>query len=153
MPVYTYTTLDDPLATIETFAQGINGSGQIVGYYYAQASNSFQGFLRLIAPALEQAPGGFGNALSAADRAVGGSIEVAVVGDQTAARPLLEAAWRPYVPNRVLAAGPAGTADPALLAGRTLVGGAAAAYVCRNFTCELPVTDPNPLSEQLRVAN
>ncbi|TML78322.1 MAG: thioredoxin domain-containing protein, partial [Actinobacteria bacterium] len=32
-----------------------------------------QGFLRLIAPALEQAPGGFGNALSAADRAVGGS--------------------------------------------------------------------------------
>jgi len=112
-----------------------------------------QGFLRLIAPALEQAPGGFGNALSAADRAVGGSIEVAVVGDQTAARPLLEAAWRPYVPNRVLAAGPAGTADPALLAGRTLVGGAPAAYVCRNFTCELPVTDPTALSEQLRVAN
>src|SRR5438132_14284405 len=35
MPVYTYTTLDDPLALAigSTSAQGINASGQIVGFY------------------------------------------------------------------------------------------------------------------------
>src|SRR5262245_18152843 len=37
MPVYTYTTLDDPLAvggdTLGTYASGINAAGQIVGYY------------------------------------------------------------------------------------------------------------------------
>ena len=33
MPVYNYTTLDDPLAAEGTFAYGINTSGQIVGYY------------------------------------------------------------------------------------------------------------------------
>ncbi len=40
MPVYTYTTLDDPLATttLGTEAFGINDSGQIVGRYY---SNGF----------------------------------------------------------------------------------------------------------------
>jgi hypothetical protein len=35
-----------------------------------------------------------------------------------------------------------------LLAGRTLVAGAPAAYVCRDFTCRLPVTD----SMELRAA-
>ena len=33
MTTYTYTTLNDPLATAGTFAQGINDAGQIVGYY------------------------------------------------------------------------------------------------------------------------
>jgi probable HAF family extracellular repeat protein len=35
MPVYTYTTFDDPLATTNgTIANGINGLGQIVGTYF-----------------------------------------------------------------------------------------------------------------------
>src|SRR5262249_57246583 len=42
MPVYTYTTLDDPLAVMGTFAQGINASGQIVGSY---VNNGGHGFL------------------------------------------------------------------------------------------------------------
>jgi len=33
MPVYTYTTIDDPLATANTHANGINDNGQIVGSY------------------------------------------------------------------------------------------------------------------------
>src|SRR5262245_17236474 len=35
MPVYTFTTFDDPLATNFTFAHGLNGMGQIVGTYTA----------------------------------------------------------------------------------------------------------------------
>jgi probable HAF family extracellular repeat protein len=33
MPVYTYTTIDDPLATKGTTAEDINNAGQIVGSY------------------------------------------------------------------------------------------------------------------------
>src|SRR5262249_6007641 len=43
MPVYTHTTIDDPLATSGTVAYGINDFGQIVGYYGGAAG--FHGFL------------------------------------------------------------------------------------------------------------
>jgi probable HAF family extracellular repeat protein len=45
MPIYTYTTLDDPLASgPSTVADGINGSGQIVGGY-GDSSFHRHGFL------------------------------------------------------------------------------------------------------------
>jgi len=44
MPVYTYTTLDDPAATRGTFANGINASSQIVGDY-ADNNSIVHGFL------------------------------------------------------------------------------------------------------------
>ena len=43
MPIYTYTTIDDPLATNGTRAFGINASGQIVGTY--QDNTGLHGFL------------------------------------------------------------------------------------------------------------
>jgi Bacterial Ig-like domain len=33
VPTYTYTTLDDPFATLGSFAEGINKGDQIVGFY------------------------------------------------------------------------------------------------------------------------
>src|SRR5215475_4038278 len=50
--------------------------------------------------------------------------------------------------GRAGAAGPEPAEAVPLLAGRTLVAGAPAAYVCRDFTCRLPVTD----SIELRAA-
>src|SRR5436190_460406 len=44
MPVYTYTTLDDPSANNNTQAFGINASGRIVGQYI-DANNHTHGFL------------------------------------------------------------------------------------------------------------
>src|SRR5437879_13398637 len=44
MPIYTYTTLDDPLAVgLHTFALGINSTGQIVGQYLN--NGGYHGFL------------------------------------------------------------------------------------------------------------
>jgi hypothetical protein len=42
-----------------------------------------------------------------------------------------------------------GGPEPALLAGRGLVDGAPAAYVCRKFACRLPVTSPEALRAEL----
>ena len=42
MPIYTYTTLEDPLAPDITEAYGINDNGQIVGYSF---DASYHGFL------------------------------------------------------------------------------------------------------------
>ena len=107
------------------------------------------GFLRLISPVLEQAPGGFGNALCALDRGLGASLEIAIVGEPNAARALLETAWEPYIPNRVIAAAAGPSDDPALLKDRATVDGKPAAYVCRDFVCELPVTDTTSLTKRL----
>ena len=57
-----------------------------------------------------------------------------------------------YLPNRVV-----GHVDPdaggsalPLLAGKTLVGGRAALYVCRDFACQAPVTEPDAVAAGAR---
>jgi probable HAF family extracellular repeat protein len=45
MPVYTYTSLNDPSATTGTKAFGINDAGQIVGGYDAGSIGTVHGFL------------------------------------------------------------------------------------------------------------
>ena len=112
--------------------------------------------LRLVREAMAGAPTGFGHALCALDLYVGPAHEVAIIGDpaRDATRALAaEVTNTVYRPNVVLAvAGPADerstTAVP-LLRDRTMLEGRPAAYVCRRFTCKLPVTDPASLREQL----
>jgi uncharacterized protein len=61
-----------------------------------------------------------------------------------------------YLPNRVVTGMVAGDAGAAagipLLQGREAVGGKPTAYVCRNYACELPVTDRVALARQLEGA-
>jgi uncharacterized protein len=117
----------------------------------ASLEEAATGFLRLLAPALKQAPSGFGQALSALDRALGRAVEIAVVGDLDSleARALLDTAWRPYLPNRAMAAGPEGTVEPPLMRARAAKNELPAAYVCENFACKEPVTEPADLAKQL----
>jgi uncharacterized protein YyaL (SSP411 family) len=54
--------------------------------------------------------------------------------------------FRPHV---VLAGGPEGTNRPELLRDRGTVDGEPAAYVCENFACQRPVTEPEALTASL----
>ncbi|GAA3473837.1 thioredoxin domain-containing protein [Nonomuraea roseola] len=106
--------------------------------------------------------------LAVARAALTGPVEVAVVGppDDPRTAQLHRAALLADVPGLVVALGPEGawgTADTRgaqdgsggivpLLEGRGLVDGAPAAYVCRGFTCRLPVTTPADLRAELAVA-
>ncbi len=93
----------------------------------------------------EKAPRFAGWSLAAAVTLLDGPLEVAVVGPAGAARDALEARAL-ALPGAVVVVGAPDTPGEGeripLLAGRTEVDGRAAAYVCRGFVCERPVTDP-----------
>jgi uncharacterized protein YyaL (SSP411 family) len=110
--------------------------------------------LRPIADLMGRHPTGFGRFLSAHDFHLGPRVEVALVrpaaGDGL--QHLVAETFGRYLPNRVVAGGVAGDAAAAalpLLAGREAIGGRATAYVCRNYACDLPVTDRDGLRRQL----
>ncbi|MFH9403115.1 thioredoxin domain-containing protein [Streptomyces sp. NPDC017638] len=90
--------------------------------------------------------------LAVAEALLDGPREVAVVGpgpddERTAA--LYRTALLGAAPGAVVACGIPDSDEFPLLAGRTLVDGAPAAYVCRGFVCDLPVTDPQALRTRL----
>jgi uncharacterized protein len=101
-------------------------------------------------------PTAFAMWLQAIDLALAPVAEIAIVGDpaDAATQALLAVASSGYEPNRVVALklGDASTSAVPLLADRVRVGGRPTAYVCREFTCRLPVTDPDALRDQLAEA-
>ena len=111
--------------------------------------------MRLMADALGQQPLAFGRMLGALDFALSPGQEIAIIGDPAAAdtRALLAEVWRRYLPNSVLALrrpdDAAAAALVPLLADRGQIDGRATAYVCQNYVCKLPVTEPEALGEQL----
>jgi uncharacterized protein YyaL (SSP411 family) len=110
--------------------------------------------LASVAGYLARYPTGFGQWLQAATFASADVVEVAVVGEPSDAATgrLLEPVWSTWRPFQVLAVAPAdavaSSAVP-LLADRVAIDGRPTAYVCRGFTCQLPVTDAAALRRQL----
>ena len=112
--------------------------------------------LETIAEPMARYPLAFGHALTAADLAVFGAVEVALVGNTASndMQALVRAANTPFVPSLVLAAGPEGDGDGiALLANRPMRDGQATAYVCRGYVCDAPVTEPGALFDRLTHAS
>jgi uncharacterized protein YyaL (SSP411 family) len=96
--------------------------------------------------------------LAVARAALDGPVEVAVVGPAGDPRTeiLHREAYLADVPGLVVALGHGevsngelSNGEVPLLEGRQLIAGAPAAYVCRGFTCRLPVTTPEDLRAQL----
>jgi uncharacterized protein len=131
---------------------------------HREAAGSALGVLPGIAARYPRAAG---TGLAVAEAWLAGPAEIAVVGppadDRT--RALHQTALHAAPPGAVLAlgdgtlpsgsgpsgSGPAGSGPVGapLLEGRGLVDGAPAAYVCRQFTCQVPVTTPERLREAL----
>lgn len=96
-----------------------------------------------VAALIDQAPRFAGWSMATAEAMLSGPLEVAVVGaDSDARRALHRAALA--IPGAVVVAGEPDLEVP-LFADRTEIDGKPAAYVCRDFVCQLPVTDPRSL--------
>ncbi|WP_431985989.1 thioredoxin domain-containing protein [Streptomyces griseoflavus] len=90
--------------------------------------------------------------LAVAEALLDGPREIAVVGpalDDPATAVLHRTALLGAAPGAVVAVGTPESDEFPLLAGRPLVGGEPAAYVCRDFTCDAPTTDPDRLRTAL----
>jgi uncharacterized protein len=100
------------------------------------------GVLRLVESPMRRAPGAFAWALCALDLHLSPPRELAICGPVDSA--VARAALAPFQPATVVAVGPADGVP--VLAGKSLVDGAPAVYVCERFACLAPVTDPAALT-------
>jgi len=111
--------------------------------------------LRSIAPTARRFPSAFGRALCALEFYLDAPREIVVIGplELKATEDLLREVWREYLPNKVVVqASPedktaAGVVP--LLKDRAQIREKPTAYVCQNFTCKEPVTEPALLRQQL----
>lgn len=123
--------------------------------YRQRATQTFAAFAR----AVESSPRGYHYLINAHAFATSGADEIALVGATTDSdmAALVRQIHSRFRPNKVLA-----QADPTadnfaeiqqrvpLLAERQRLEGSATAYVCHNFACKLPVSDPDALESQLQ---
>jgi aryl-alcohol dehydrogenase-like predicted oxidoreductase len=99
-------------------------------------------------------PRAFAKSLAVVDFLTSGPVELALIGapNDAGLRALTAEVNRQYLPNRIIASvDPLQTStDHPLLRGKNLVQGKAALYVCRNFACQQPITDPAQVREAIR---
>ncbi|MET4922070.1 thioredoxin domain-containing protein [Streptomyces sp. PSRA5] len=120
------------------------------------AAEGALGVVKALGP---RAPRFIGWGLAVAEALLDGPREVAVVGPRgdAATAELHRTALLGTAPGAVVAVGePTGQEAPGeaefpLLAGRPLVAGRAAAYVCRAFVCSAPTTEVDVLKQELTV--
>jgi uncharacterized protein YyaL (SSP411 family) len=111
--------------------------------------------LRLLAEPIKRHAAGFGRALAALDFYLSSPKEIAIVGDPDSqeTRLLTRQVWDTYIPNKVVAHSPSENSDAArrlaLLRERPMVDSQPTAYVCQNYVCQEPVTEPSSLKNQL----
>jgi aryl-alcohol dehydrogenase-like predicted oxidoreductase len=101
-----------------------------------------------------QVPRGFPKSLMVVDLLLRGPIELALVGGTgTKSYTQLRTAMNScFIPYRIIAYhqdSDVETAHP-LLAGKTPVNGKAALYICKNFACQAPITDPEAVPSALQ---
>ncbi|GCB46398.1 thymidylate kinase [Streptomyces sp. NL15-2K] len=115
------------------------------------AAEKALGVVKALGP---RVPRFIGWGLAAAEALLDGPREVAIVGpalDDPGTRTLHRTALLGTAPGAVVAVGTPDSDEFPLLAARPLSNGEPTAYVCRNFTCDAPTTDPDRLRTQLDV--
>ena len=89
---------------------------------------------------IARAPRAFASSLAVVDMLLEGPTEIVLAGSSPEA--LAAEVGRHYLPNRVIVWAEGARAPEALVAGKGPIDGKSALYVCREFTCRRPVTEP-----------
>ena len=105
--------------------------------------------LETVGPLIGGHPRFAGYSATVAEAALAGPFEIAIATADPAGDPLVAAAYRHAPPGTVVVAGEPDRPGVPLLADRPLIDGAAAAYVCRGFVCDRPVTTVDDLIARL----
>jgi uncharacterized protein YyaL (SSP411 family) len=108
--------------------------------------------LRLYHAAAAEQPFAYATYLEALERCADTPVEVVVVGrpDDAGTAAMWDAVRGVYLPHHALVRALPDDPEPLALArDRPQRDGRATAYVCRNFTCSAPTTDPNELRRLL----
>jgi uncharacterized protein YyaL (SSP411 family) len=116
----------------------------------AEYERRAEGVIALLHQLAAAHPQAFAHLLRAIDFQQAEVHEVAIVGPEQSAAPLLRVVRQSFRPHVVLAGAVGGDAATIeLLEGRHPVDGRAAAYVCERFACRVPVTEPEALAALL----
>jgi len=113
---------------------------------------------RAFAKDVVRRPAGHTQLMAAVDFAVGPSREIILVGDRQGkdTGELLTTLWKQFMPNTVAVLRPKEVTTDGITRmvpftkNYHAVGGKATAYVCRNYSCKKPVTDPGEFARLLR---
>ena len=109
--------------------------------------------IRAYGQQISRVPRGFAKTIMTADFLLNGPLELAFIGSPTdpGYDRLLDEVARHFVPHRIIAHGNPDAIESRhpLLKGKPLVKGQAALYVCRNYTCHAPLTDPKDVAQSL----
>ncbi|MBT3351399.1 MAG: thioredoxin domain-containing protein [Nitrospinaceae bacterium] len=115
-----------------------------------------QAIIKVYGEFLDRVPGAFHMMLVALDFDRGAPVEVAIAGDPASAdtRAALDVVNSLFVPNKVIALkGSPGDGEIEekipLLEGKETLEGATVVYLCRNYTCDAPLTDLAAVRERL----
>ncbi len=107
--------------------------------------------IRVYGRQIARVPRGFAKTLIAADFLLNHPVELACIGSPREPEydRLLREVARHFLPNRVIAhrAPNAPKSRHPLLKGKETVNGQAALYVCRNFACQAPITNPGDVAQ------
>lgn len=112
--------------------------------------------LRSMRDLLEHYPLGFANWLCALDFYLSTPKEIVIIGPRhsTATLGLLRALYSMWLPNKIVAAfdpeDPTPVSELKLFEDRQMINNQPTAYVCENYACKTPVTDPLSLTAQLQ---
>lgn len=113
--------------------------------------------LRLYAPHFERMPDQFANMICALDIYLSDGAEIVLAGESGKDnwRDLFYTLNSYYLPNSVILLADASCSQPAstkspLLENRNLIDGQPAIYLCQNYTCDKPITDPANLKQKLQ---
>jgi len=114
-----------------------------------------EGVVNSFAQTINRAPDGFSQALQAVQFARGESVEIVIAGnpDSPDTKEMIRAVRSVYLPNKVVLLKEPD--DPVILklapytVDQKQIDGKATVYICRNFACEAPLTDPEKVIEML----